>query len=84
MSSPSIKKQTLKNINIKEKSNRPPQIKKAIVKGFTERAHCLCDKEHLKSELKNIEEIFVANSYPRQQIRNIMQEEKRKPNKEEN
>ena len=68
---------------MKEKSSHPPQIKKAIFKGFTERAHRLCDKkEHLNSELKNIEEIFIANGYPRQQIRNIVQE-KGKPNKEE-
>ena len=47
-------KKTYTNINVKEKSNHPPCMKKGIIKGFADRARAICDQEHLDSELKKI------------------------------
>ena len=56
--------------NINEKSNHPPYLKKGIIEGFEDRAQALCDDQHLGNELKNIEDIFVANGYEREKVRN--------------
>ena len=56
-------KKTHTNINVKEKSNHPDNMKRGIIKGFTERAKRLCDEEHSKEELENIDDVFVANGY---------------------
>ena len=62
-------KKTHTNINVKEKSNHPPYLKKGIIKGFADRARALCDDQHFGNELKNIEDVFVANSYEREKMR---------------
>lgn len=54
-------KKTHTNVKVKERSNHPPCMKKGIIKGFADRARALCDDKYLNEELKNIEEVFVAN-----------------------
>jgi hypothetical protein len=61
-------KKTHTNINIKQKSNHPPNVKHAIIKGFADRARALCDPENLETELNNIEEVFIANGYKLDEI----------------
>ena len=51
-------------------------MKKGIIKGFTERAKRLCDDEYLEEELKNIEDIFVANGYRRDIVKEYMKDER--------
>ena len=60
-------KKTHTNINVKKRSNHPESMhmKRAIIKGFADRARALCDEKHLAEELHNIEDVFVANGYPR-------------------
>ncbi|XP_068756681.1 uncharacterized protein [Montipora capricornis] len=36
------------------------------------RARALCDDKHLAEELQNIEDVFVANGYPRETVRRFM------------
>ena len=69
-------KKTHTNINVKEKSNHPPYMKKGIIKGFADRARALCDDQHLGNELKNIEDVFVANGYEREKVRKYMETER--------
>ena len=69
-------KKTHTNINVKEKSNHPPYMKKGIIKGFADRARALCDDQHLGNELKNIEDVFVANGYERGKVRKYMETER--------
>ena len=57
-------KKTHTNINVKKRSNHPESMKRAIIKGFADRARALCDEKHLAEELHNIEDVFVANGYP--------------------
>ena len=45
-------KKTHTNINIREKSNHSPYVKKGVIKGFADRARALCDDDHLEDELK--------------------------------
>ena len=51
-------------------------MKKGITKGFADRAWALCDDQHLGSELKNIEHVFVTNGYEREKVRKYMETEK--------
>ena len=46
-------------------------MERAIIKGFADRARALCDEKHLAEELHNIEDVFVANGYPRETVRRI-------------
>ena len=69
-------KKTHTNINVKEKSNHPPYMKKGIIKGFADTARALCDDQHLGNELKNIEDVFVANGYERGKVRKYMETER--------
>ena len=69
-------KKTHTNMNAKEKSNHPPYMKKGIIKGFADRARALCDDHHLCNELKNIEDVFVANGYEREKVRKYMETER--------
>ena len=69
-------KKTHTNINVKEKSNHPPYMKKGIIKGFADRARALCDDQHLGNELINIEDVFVANGYEREKVRKYMETER--------
>ena len=54
-------KTTHTNINVKERSNHHSCMKKGIIKGFAHKARALCDDKNLEDELKNIEDVFVAN-----------------------
>ena len=49
-------------------------MKRAIIKGFADRARALCDEKHLAEELHNIEDVFVANGYPRETVRRFMEQ----------
>ena len=57
-------KKTHTNINVKERSNHSESMKRAVIKGFEDRARALCDNDYLEKELCNIEDAFVANGYP--------------------
>ena len=59
-------KKTHTNINVKERSNHPESMKTAIIKRFADRARALCDNDYLGKELCSIEDVFVANGYPRE------------------
>ena len=76
-------KKTHTNINIKEKSNHPPYVKKGIIKGFADRARALCDEDHLEDELKNVEDVFVANGFEREKVQEYMKESKREDDKDQ-
>ena len=67
-------KKTHTNINVKERSNHPPSMKKGIIKGFADRARALCDDKHLEDELKNVEDVFVANGYDRKVVKQYMKQ----------
>ena len=45
-----------------------------MVEGYRDRARALCDSQYLRSELQNIEEIFIENGYSRKEIRKAMKE----------
>ena len=77
-------KKTHTNITIKKKSNHKESIKKAIIKGFADRARALCDEQHLESEMNNIAEVFRENGYKEKEIKEAMKEkEKAKEQQEE-
>ena len=65
-------KKTNTNITIKKKSNHKDSIKKGVIKGYGDRARALCDPQYLKSELKNIEEVFIENGFTKKEVRNAM------------
>ena len=67
-------KRTHTNVNVKERSNHPPSMKKGIIKGFADRARALCDDKHLEDELKNVEDVFVANGYDRKVVKQYMKQ----------
>ena len=82
-------KETHTNLNINARSNHPMYMKRGIIKGFTERAKALCDEDSVAAELQNIEDVFVANEYPRAQVKQMMADsiqeptEEREPDREE-
>ncbi len=76
-------KKTHTNINVKEKSNHPPCVKKGIIKGFADRARALCDDKHIGDELKNVEDVFVANGFERKKVQEYMKESKEVENKDQ-
>ncbi len=76
-------KKTHTNINVKEKSNHPPCVKKGIIKGFADRAWALCDDKHIGDELKNVEDVFVANGFERKKVQEYMKESKEVENKDQ-
>ena len=65
-------KPTHTNINVKATSNHPDNMKRGVIKGFIDRAKVLCDDDQLQDELKNIEDVFVANGYNRKSVKEIM------------
>ena len=65
-------KKTHANINIKEKSTHPPCVKRSVIKGFANRAWALCDDKHVDCELKNVEDVFVANGFDRKKVQENM------------
>ena len=76
-------KKTHTNINVKERSNHPESMKRAIVKGFTDGARALCDEKHLAEELNNIEDVFVANGYLRETVRRFMEQRHQQTDRKE-
>ena len=67
-------KPTHTNINVNARSNHPEYMKKGIIKGFAERARALCDTDCLEREMKNLEDVFVANGYEREDVRETLKE----------
>ena len=65
-------KKTHTNINVKKKSGHPGAVKKSIIQGFAERARSLCSEENLKEEMLNIEKVFVANGFERDEVQQMM------------
>ena len=49
-------------------------MKKGIVTSFAERARVICDDDKLEDELQNIEDVFVANEYRRDEVRTWINE----------
>ena len=49
-------------------------MKKGIIRGFAERARALCDRKYLNDELQNIEDVFVANGYERNEVKRCLRE----------
>ena len=76
-------KKTHTNINVKKRSNHPESMKRAIIKGFADRARALCDEKHLAEELHNIEDVFVVNGYPRETVRRFMEQRPQQIDKRE-
>ena len=68
-------KKTPTNINVK--GRYPRSMKKGITKGFADRARTLCDGQHLEDELKNVEDVFVANGYDRDVVKKYMEKDER-------
>ena len=58
------------------RSNHTDYIKRGIIKGFAERARALCDEEFLEKELENLEDVFVANGYGREEVRETLNAKK--------
>ena len=58
------------NINEKKRSNHPESMIRAIIKCFADRARAEDEEE----ELHNIEDLFVANEYPRETVRRFMEQ----------
>ena len=73
-------KTTHTNINVHARSNHPEYMKKAIVKGFAERAKQLCDEDSVEEEIRNIENVFVANGYERSKIKEYIKPRKLQEN----
>ena len=71
-------KKTHTNINVDERSNHPEMMKRAIVKGFGDRARSLCDENNVNEELRNFEEIFVENGYTKDKVREYLSEKQPK------
>ena len=61
-------KKTHTNITIKKKSNHKESVKKAVIKGYADRARALCDEQHLEAEMDNIADVFKANGYEEKEI----------------
>ena len=76
-------KKTHTNITIKKQSNHTDNTKRAIIKGYTDRAKALCDPEYLQDELKNIKEVFEENGYDRKEIERAMKERNKTAEDEE-
>ncbi len=62
-------KKTHININVKDRLNHPLCIKIGIIKEFADSAQAFCIDQHLEDELMNVEDVFVANGYDRQVVK---------------
>ena len=67
-------KKTNTNITIKKRSNHKESVKKAVIKGYADRARALCDPEYLQSELNNIIEVFKDNGYSAKEVNEAIKE----------
>ena len=76
-------KKTNTNITIKKESNHTDRTKRGIIKGYSDRAKKLCDREYLDDELQNIKEVFKANGYDEKEIEEAMKERDRPATNEE-
>ena len=74
-------KNTHTNITIKKKSNHRDTIKKAIIKGYGDRARNLCDPQYVKEELKHVEQVFIENGYSQKEVQDALKE--KTPRREE-
>ena len=70
-------KKTHTNNIIKKKSNHKESIKKAIIKGYADRARVLCDEQHLELEMSNIAEVFRENGYKEKKIEGAIKEKEK-------
>ena len=57
-------------------------MKKNIIKRFADKARALCDEDHLEDELKNVEDVFVADGFEREKVQEYMKESKRRDDKD--
>ena len=53
-------------------------MKRAIIKGFGDRARALCDKGTINDEIQNLKEIFIENGYKEDQIIKYLSEKEPK------
>ena len=60
-------------------SNHTDKTKRAVIKGYTERARSYCDPAYLNKELENIVNVFQDNGYSKAEIKKAM---KNRPNTE--
>ena len=67
-------KKTNTNITIKKRSNHKESVKKAVIKGYADRARALCDPEYLQSELNNIIQVFEDNGYSAEEVKEAIKE----------
>ena len=74
-------KNTHTNITIKKKSNHRDNIKKAIIKGYGDRARNLCDPQYVKEELEHVEQVFIENGYSQKEVQDALKE--KTPRREE-
>ena len=49
-------------------------MKKAVIKGYADRARALCDPEYLQSELNNIIQVFEDNGYSAEEVKEAIKE----------
>ena len=67
-------KKTNTNITIKKRSNHKESVKKAVIKGYADRARALCDPGYLQSELNNIIQVFEDNGYSTEEVKEAIKE----------
>ena len=77
-------KPTNTNITLKKQSNHRESTKTGVIKGYADRARTLCDPQYVDAELRNIEEVFIANGYEKKEVRRAMKERQVRPPTEEN
>ncbi len=58
-------------------------MKKGIIKGFADRERAPCDDKHIGDELKNVEDVFVANEFERKEVQEYKKESKEVENKDQ-
>ena len=69
-------KETNTNIMIKKRSNHKESVKKAVIKGYADRARALCDPDCLQSELNNIIQVFKDNRYSTEEVKEAIKEKR--------
>ena len=67
-------KKTNTNITIKKRLNHKESVKKAVIKGYADRARALCDPGYLQSELDNIIQVFEDNGYSTEEVKEAIKE----------
>ena len=59
-------------ITIKKKSNPKGNIKKAVIKGYGNRARNLCDPQCVDKELNYVKHVFIENGHPENEVREAL------------